>query len=752
MKQPRILIPTTLAILAVHLAAAATAGQLDIWTWRNPVPTGNQLNSVTYGESRFVAVGADGTIVTSANGGITWDQQVVPPDLSLSGVVYSPDLSMFVAVGSDSVTNNVILTSPDGINWTQATQAGGFGSGGLYAVAYGYTNFVAVGAGGVTWHSPGGSTWYQGSTPLGTTNLNGVAYGTPNTTPIFVAVGANHSIIYSANYGQTWTASSLDKDNVDSFNGIAYGNNIFVAVGDFSGFYVSPDGETFIPTSNVSPSGSSLYGDSVIFANNEFIVANTITYYPSILTSPDGISWTAYDEPPWLFSSIAYGSGIFVGVGSGSVLALNFLDITKAGDWDSMVTNVTQTALNAIIYGATTNRTSLFVGGGGGYGGYPTVVTSPDGYSWQLDRDSSLSSFLLANSSITSLANGNNTFVATINSAAGYTPGVSGAIISSSDGIHWMMNLECGKVLNGIAYGSGKFVAVGTSGTNVSSSDLIHWAPGSGLPSALSFNGVAWGNPNGTTTFVAVGEGPVGWGGQVIYHSNDGGLTWTPASFGPPSSEYFYGVTFGNGQFVAVGLDNSEPTPVGVIYTSSDGGTNWNQILQTSYTFAPSESDPPPFSGVTFGNGQFVAVTSSYVINNNETSEDGTGAQIFVSVDGINWIQSSVAAQDSLTAVASGSGQFIAVGGGGAILGSVLRAITGGSFDSSSGCFSFMVSGPPGTCGVYQSNDLSKPLPWNFLGSVTFTATMNSILFQDCNASNSISGYYYLVPAHPPGG
>jgi hypothetical protein len=102
--------------------------------------------------------------------------------------------------------------------------------------------------------------------------------------------------------------------------------------------------------------------------------------------------------------------------------------------------------------------------------------------------------------------------------------------------------------------------------------------------------------------------------------------------------------------------------------------------------------------------------------------------------------------------VASGSGQFIAVGSGGAILGSVLRAITGGSYDSGSGCFSFMVSGPPGTYGIYQSNDLSKPLPWNFLGSVTFTATMYSILFQDCNASNSISGYYYLVPAHPPGG
>ena len=57
MKKSRILIPIALAILAVHLAPAATAGPLDIWTWRNPLPTGTQLNGITYGNSLFVAVG-----------------------------------------------------------------------------------------------------------------------------------------------------------------------------------------------------------------------------------------------------------------------------------------------------------------------------------------------------------------------------------------------------------------------------------------------------------------------------------------------------------------------------------------------------------------------------------------------------------------------------------------------------------------------------------------------------------------------
>jgi len=57
MKRSRILIPITLAIMAVHLSPAATAGPLNIWTWRNPLPTANQLSRITYGNGLFVAVG-----------------------------------------------------------------------------------------------------------------------------------------------------------------------------------------------------------------------------------------------------------------------------------------------------------------------------------------------------------------------------------------------------------------------------------------------------------------------------------------------------------------------------------------------------------------------------------------------------------------------------------------------------------------------------------------------------------------------
>ena len=51
------------------IAALLCAAPLDVWTWRNPLPTGNNLNSVAHGvvngNGLFAAVGPDGSIVTS---------------------------------------------------------------------------------------------------------------------------------------------------------------------------------------------------------------------------------------------------------------------------------------------------------------------------------------------------------------------------------------------------------------------------------------------------------------------------------------------------------------------------------------------------------------------------------------------------------------------------------------------------------------------------------------------------------------
>src|SRR5438876_10777314 len=46
------------AVLALLIFTVGRAGPLDTWTWRNPLPTGNDLNGITYGNGQFVAVGS----------------------------------------------------------------------------------------------------------------------------------------------------------------------------------------------------------------------------------------------------------------------------------------------------------------------------------------------------------------------------------------------------------------------------------------------------------------------------------------------------------------------------------------------------------------------------------------------------------------------------------------------------------------------------------------------------------------------
>ena len=75
------------------------------WTWRNPLPQGNPLNGVTFANGTFVAVGSDGTILTSPDG-VTWIQRSSGTTNLLNGVTFAN--GTFVAVGR----GGTILTSP----------------------------------------------------------------------------------------------------------------------------------------------------------------------------------------------------------------------------------------------------------------------------------------------------------------------------------------------------------------------------------------------------------------------------------------------------------------------------------------------------------------------------------------------------------------------------------------------------------------------------------------------------------------
>jgi hypothetical protein len=76
------------------------------WHWRNPLPQGNTLNSVSCGNGTFVAVGYGGTIITSQDS-VTWAVRSAGITADLYGVTHGN--GTFVAVGE---SGTIIQSDP----------------------------------------------------------------------------------------------------------------------------------------------------------------------------------------------------------------------------------------------------------------------------------------------------------------------------------------------------------------------------------------------------------------------------------------------------------------------------------------------------------------------------------------------------------------------------------------------------------------------------------------------------------------
>ncbi|MFT6044344.1 MAG: hypothetical protein ACI9WC_000041, partial [Arenicella sp.] len=113
------------------------------------------------------------------------------------------------------------------------------------------------------------------------------------------------------------------------------------------------------------------------------------------------------------------------------------------------------------------------------------------------------------------------------------------------------------------------------------------------------------------------------------------GITWTARTAAEPSN--WRSVTFGNGQFVAVSISGS----TNLVMTSPDG------ITWTAQTAAEANQ----WFSVTYGNNRFVAVS----FNGNGTN------RVMTSADGITWTARAAVEANSLTSVTYGNSQFVVV-------------------------------------------------------------------------------------------
>jgi hypothetical protein len=275
---------------------------------QSTVGTTDTLYKICYGNGLYVAVGPY-NILTSPDG-ITWTQR--NPYSSSYAVTYGNGL--YVAVGRRGGIN----TSPDGITWTSRTSGT---MEDLNAVIYGNGLYVVVGEAGTILTSPDGITWTQQNS--GASNgLNGVIYANG----LYVVV--SYQLILTSPDGITWTQQNPGTSN--DLNGVTYGNGLFVAVGTGGTILSSPDGINW--TTQTSGITSFLY--EITYGNGLYVA---VSYGGIILTSPDGITWTQQTSGTTSnLLGITYGNGLYVAVGeSGTILKSTSVFIQQAqSDWN----------------------------------------------------------------------------------------------------------------------------------------------------------------------------------------------------------------------------------------------------------------------------------------------------------------------------------------------------------------------------------------------------------------------------------
>jgi uncharacterized repeat protein (TIGR02543 family) len=264
----------------------------------------------TYYANGYIYASATTGTVRSTDG-ITWSPAGtgITPKL-MFGIGYANSIYV-MAGGANDGSAGVLMSSSDGINWTsRGTNAASYWSLG----SDGNGNFLAgLSADGGLSYSSNGTTWTSvSSDPASGLQIFGIAYGgwrwvavaypgLASTTP------GTFALVSDVNSHTVWTKRTISTDGSMMW-GVAYGNGLFVAVGDAERIYTSADGSTWT-NHTISPKIVQSF-TGVAFGGGEFVAIGSDGI---IYSSTNGTSWTpeasTTSETIW---AVTYGNNAFV--------------------------------------------------------------------------------------------------------------------------------------------------------------------------------------------------------------------------------------------------------------------------------------------------------------------------------------------------------------------------------------------------------------------------------------------------------
>lgn len=503
------------------------------------------LNSVTIIDSdRMCVVGSGGTVLTTLDGGITWNSTTIGITNEFSFVTNV--LGTYWAVGYGGI---IIKSTNNGLSWQIVTSGT---TADLTCIKFVNVNtgYITGRYGSILKSTDGGSTWIRKNS--GTEHSlrgidfvdsnNGFAVGGELSSPISV-------ILKTVDGGETWENSSLSYGKpllaVDFYN-----LNIGFAIG-INGFVLKTSNGGISWQQQYTNTFQWLYSLKVIEEKIAFIVGGNIDSGIFLSSYSGGEVWKKKEDlsSEWLLSIDFFSNNIGLIVGSNGKI----FKTTNAGNIWAPQNSGTTVQLNGV--------TMTPEGIGLSCGGLGTILFSSDmGQSW-LNRESNISQDLNGISLVDTIA---------------WIVGANGTILKSSGNFQsWeiipsgitddLLDVEFKNLEYGITVGRNGKILKSTNGG-------LSWTlKNSGTLTSLRKVEII------SSTDVLIIGGDFSKAYSLILKSTDSGESWNPISLSGQFDDFIItDVDF---------LDENVGylvTTSGGIFKTNNGGVNWN--MQNSNT------------------------------------------------------------------------------------------------------------------------------------------------------------------------
>jgi len=289
--------------------------------------------------------------------------------------------------------------------------------------------------------------------------LNGTQYAfVMNATKDDSSAGPNSDIVVATPRlaGANWNIGAALGAVPQNLNGLAFGGTRLVAVGDsaavFAGDYnytsTTPPGVTEWLPPIAFPAGFTSNLSAVTYSN-QFVALGTDG---SVLTSPDGLSWTlaavANFVPSAGMNGFVFASPFYVAVGDGGKIFTS----TNLSAWTQPDSNTVND-----LYGVSLLNGLLVATGANG------ALLTGDGVTWTA-QDSNTGNALRSAA-----------FAALTSGPLYVAVGDAGTIVTSPDGVNWTpISPPLSGNFTSVVFGS-RFMAVGQGGTVAYSDDGLNW-------------------------------------------------------------------------------------------------------------------------------------------------------------------------------------------------------------------------------------------------------------------------------------